>query len=73
MFVCFPYIQALCKLAIDYGSLTGQSSVVEQAATVLRSAEWGKHLSKYKVGMQDGLVLKLCQCLKLVGLSDLIH
>ena len=46
-------LQALCKLAVDYGQLMDQPAVVELSRSIQNSAEWGKRLSKHKPKVND--------------------
>ena len=48
-----PYTQALCNLAINYGHISGQSQLSDQAISIRSSAEWGKRLSIVKVSFTE--------------------
>jgi len=49
----YSKVIALCNLAIDYGHLTGQSSVIGLSSSILSSAEWGKKLGRYKISFTE--------------------
>ena len=46
---CVALSQALCQLAIDYGSLCGLNDVVSTSQFYVTAADWGKRLGKHKV------------------------
>lgn len=48
----FHGIQSLCKVSQDYSVLANQPEAREKAATILRSAEWGRRLGKMKGKMK---------------------
>ena len=63
----YSRVIALCKLCLDYSLITRAGAVRQEAATILKSAEWGKRLGQHKVAYTEAFRGGLEERRKVVG------